>query len=78
MRHLSTLLVAAIGRRRWASITFVVAQVIVVATSLAQPSINALIIDEGIMRGDVGVVEDLAVAMIAIACANLVAALGSS
>ena len=45
------------------------------ATTLAQPSVNALIIDNGILRGDVDVVERLAVAMIVLAGVNLAAAL---
>lgn len=48
------------------------------ATTLAQPSVNALIIDNGILRGDVDVVERLAVAMIVLAGVNLAAALTSS
>ncbi|MDH3047059.1 ABC transporter ATP-binding protein [Gordonia alkanivorans] len=57
---------------------FLVFQLATVFTTLAQPALNAAIIDDGILRGDVDTIEFIGLVMVAVAVVNLVVATGAT
>ncbi|MDL9937930.1 ABC transporter ATP-binding protein [Gordonia sp. ABSL1-1] len=66
------------AHHRRALFAFIGCQLGVVATTLAAPALNAAMIDDGIMRGNIDTIERLAVVMTVVAFANLGLALGST
>ncbi|MDL9946994.1 ABC transporter ATP-binding protein [Gordonia sp. ABSL11-1] len=78
IRILGRVIARAIGRHRSTTAAFVVCQLAAVFTTLAQPALNARIIDDGILRGDVDTIAHLAVIMTIVAVLNLLVSLGST
>ncbi len=79
VRALLGLVGTALRSSPWAVAGFVVFQLASVFTSLAQPALNAAIIDDGILRGDVGgTIKFVGLIMVAVAVVNLVVAIGAT
>ncbi|RPA06080.1 ABC transporter ATP-binding protein [Gordonia sp. OPL2] len=78
IRVLGRVIVHAITEHRRATAAFVVCQLAAVFTTLAQPALNARIIDDGILRGDIDTIKHLAVIMTGVAVLNLLVSLGST
>ncbi|MBD0862247.1 ABC transporter ATP-binding protein [Gordonia sp. zg691] len=78
IRALLTLIWAAIRTTPWAFFGFLVFQLASVFTTLAQPALNAAIIDDGILRGDITTIKRVGVIMVVVAVVNLVVALGAT
>lgn len=78
VRALLALLFDALRTTRWACAGFVVFQLASVFTTLAQPALNAAIIDDGILRGDVATIKRVGVLMIVVAVVNLVVSIGAT
>ncbi|WGJ86838.1 ABC transporter ATP-binding protein [Gordonia sp. SMJS1] len=75
---LLALLFDALRTTRWACAGFVVFQLASVFTTLAQPALNAAIIDDGILRGDVATIKRVGVLMVVVAVVNLVVSIGAT
>ena len=78
VRALLALLFDALRTTRWACAGFVVFQLASVFTTLAQPALNAAIIDDGILRGDVATIKRVGVLMVVVAVVNLVVSIGAT
>ncbi|WP_435082608.1 ABC transporter ATP-binding protein [Gordonia hongkongensis] len=78
VRALLALLFDALRTTRWACAGFVVFQLASVFTTLAQPALNAAIIDDGILRGDVATIKRVGVLMVVVAVLNLVVSIGAT
>ncbi|UCZ89639.1 ABC transporter ATP-binding protein [Gordonia sp. WA4-43] len=78
VRALLALLFDALRATRWACAGFVVFQLASVFTTLAQPALNAAIIDDGILRGDVATIKRVGVLMVVVAVLNLVVSIGAT
>ena len=78
VRALLALLFDALRTTRWACAGFVVFQLASVFTTLAQPALNAAIIDDGILRGDVTTIKRVGVLMVVVAVVNLVVSIGAT
>ncbi|GAC67964.1 ABC transporter ATP-binding protein [Gordonia soli] len=78
LRALGRLLRATITRHKWFAVAFALCQMAAVGTTLAQPTLNATIIDDGILRRDIDTIERLAVIMVAVAVGNLLVSLGAT
>lgn len=78
VRALLALLFDALRTTRWACVGFVVFQLASVFTTLAQPALNAAIIDDGILRGDVATIKRVGVLMVVVAVVNLVVSIGAT
>ena len=74
---LRRLAVIALHGRRRLLVGVVVAQVIAMAASLAQPTLNALIVDNGVIAGDIGYIERMGATMLGVAICGLAASLGA-
>ncbi|GAC60974.1 MULTISPECIES: ABC transporter ATP-binding protein [Gordonia] len=71
-------LAASSMRNRRAIVAGVIlAQILAMAASLAQPTFNALIIDNGVVAGDVPYIERMGAIMLAVAIGGLVASLAA-
>lgn len=68
--------IALQGRRR-ILVGVVVAQVIAMAASLAQPTLNALIVDDGVIAGDIPYIERMGSLMLGVAVCGVVASLAA-
>lgn len=76
------LLADAIKRHRWLFVAVLLAQTIAMVLGLVQPALNALIIDHGVVAGDLSYVERIGaimfvIAVVDFACALTGVALGS-
>ena len=78
VRALVGLVGTALKASPWVVGGFVVFQLASVFTSLAQPALNAAIIDDGILRGDVGTIKVVGLLMVAVAVVNLAVSLGAT
>ena len=78
VRALLALIGGALRTRRGAVLGFAVCQVAAVLTSLAQPALNAAIIDDGMLRGDTETIKLVGLAMLAVAVVNLGVAVGAT
>ena len=78
VRALVGLVGTALRASPWVVAGFVVFQLASVFTSLAQPALNAAIIDDGILRGDVGTIKVVGLLMVAVAVVNLAVSLGAT
>lgn len=78
VRALFRLVGSALRASPWVVAGFVACQLASVFTSLAQPALNAAIIDDGILRGDVDTIEFVGLMMVVVAVANLVFAIGAT
>ncbi|MCR5978528.1 ATP-binding cassette domain-containing protein [Gordonia jinghuaiqii] len=77
-RALLALIGVAIRATPRAFVGFLLFQLATVFTTLAQPALNAAIIDDGILRGDVGAIKRVGVIMVVVAVVNLVVAMGAT
>ncbi len=78
VRALLALLFDALRTTRWACVGFLVFQLASVFTTLAQPALNAAIIDDGILRGDVATIKRVGILMVVVAVVNLVVSIGAT
>ncbi|MEO9326620.1 ABC transporter ATP-binding protein [Gordonia aurantiaca] len=78
VRALLALIGAAVRAYPWAVAGFAVFQLATVLTSLAQPALNAAIIDDGVLRGDTETIKLVGLAMLAVAVVNLGVAIGAT
>ncbi|WP_238421270.1 ABC transporter ATP-binding protein [Gordonia sp. 'Campus'] len=78
VRALLTLISDAVRTTPAACIGFLVFQIASVFTTLAQPALNAAIIDDGILRGDIETIKRVGVIMVIVAAVNLVVSLGAT
>ncbi len=76
-RALPRFLRDAAARRPGAVAVILAAQVVAMATNLTQPTLNALVIDNGVIAGDLGYVQRMGVVMVAIAVVGLAASLAA-
>ncbi|MGW6036990.1 ABC transporter ATP-binding protein [Gordonia terrae] len=75
---LLALVTDALRSSRWACAGFLVFQLASVFTTLAQPALNAAIIDDGILRGDVATIKRVGVFMVVVAVINLLVSIGAT
>ncbi len=75
---LLALVTDALRSSRWACAGFLVFQLASVFTTLAQPALNAAIIDDGILRGDVATIKRVGVLMVVVAVINLLVSIGAT
>jgi ATP-binding cassette subfamily B protein len=66
------LLTGAIKQRRWLFAGVMVAQVVAMIAGLVQPTLNSLIIDNGVVAGDIPYVERVGAVMFAVAVVNFI------
>ncbi|WP_439032082.1 ABC transporter ATP-binding protein [Gordonia terrae] len=78
VRALLALQFNAFRTTRLACAGFLVFQLASVFTTLAQPALNAAIIDDGILRGDVATIKRVGVLMVVVAVVNLVVSIGAT
>ncbi|MBM7367778.1 ABC transporter ATP-binding protein [Gordonia hydrophobica] len=76
-RALRRLAVIAVQGRGRLVVGVVVAQVIAMAAALAQPTLNARIIDDGVIAGDVGYIQRMGAVMLGVAVCGLIASLAA-
>ncbi|MGB3696711.1 MAG: ABC transporter ATP-binding protein [Gordonia sp. (in: high G+C Gram-positive bacteria)] len=74
---LSKLAASSLRRRRGIVAAVVLAQLAAMGASLAQPTFNALIVDNGVIAGDVGYIQRMGGWMLAVAVGGLIASLAA-
>lgn len=71
---LSGLLRAALGARPRTVLAIAVAQLVTMVAALAQPALNARILDNGVVAGDIGYIRSISVVMLAVSAIGASAA----
>lgn len=74
---LARLVSSSMRNRRAVVVGIVLAQVVAMLTSLAAPAFNALVIDNGVIAGDIGYIERIGAVMLGVAVVGLIASLGA-